>query len=71
MATAWDGRSLADGVDVPAAVRAAIAGELDGLSAPARRFAEAAAVAGDPFDVDLAVATGGATSPKRCRRSTS
>ncbi len=54
-----DGPSLADGVDAPAAVRAAIVGELDGLSAPARRFAEAAAVAGDPFDVDLAVATGG------------
>ncbi len=48
-----------DGIDVPTAVQGAIAGELDGLSTPARRFAEAAAVAGDPFDLDLAVATGG------------
>ncbi len=40
---------------VPAAVRASIGRELDGLPAPARAFAQAAAVAGDPFDLDLAV----------------
>ena len=48
---------------VPAAVMAAIVGELDGLSAPARRFAEAAAVAGDPFELDLTVQTAGVTEP--------
>jgi DNA-binding NarL/FixJ family response regulator len=48
---------------VPAAVGAAIVGELDGLSAPARRLAEMAAVAGDPFELDLTVETiGGADS---------
>ncbi len=41
--------------DVPAAVRASIARELDGLWAPVRSLAQAAAVAGDPFDLDLAV----------------
>ena len=40
---------------VPAAVRASIGRELDGLPAPARAFAQAAAVAGDQFDLDLAV----------------
>jgi ATP/maltotriose-dependent transcriptional regulator MalT len=59
-----NGRSMIDGVDVPAAVRAAIAGELDDLSAPARRFAEAAAITGDPFELDLAVATGGVGDPE-------
>jgi DNA-binding NarL/FixJ family response regulator len=44
-------------VDVPAGVAATIAGELDGLSETARTFADAAAVAGDPFELDLAVAT--------------
>jgi DNA-binding NarL/FixJ family response regulator len=47
------------GGEVPPAVVAAIVAELDGLSAAARRFAEAAAVAGDPFELDLAVATAG------------
>jgi ATP/maltotriose-dependent transcriptional regulator MalT len=42
----------ADGV--PAAVSAAIATELEGLSPPARAFVQAAAAAGDPFDLDLA-----------------
>ena len=45
--------------EVPPAVVAAIMAELDGLTATARRFAEAAAVAGDPFELDLAVATAG------------
>ena len=45
----------ADG-DVPAAVSATIAREVDGLEPAVRRFVEAAAVAGDPFELDLAVA---------------
>jgi DNA-binding CsgD family transcriptional regulator/tetratricopeptide (TPR) repeat protein len=47
------------GEGVPAAVSAAIAGELSGLSEPSRNFAQAAAVVGDPFELDLAVETGG------------
>ncbi|HYB31009.1 MAG TPA: AAA family ATPase, partial [Solirubrobacteraceae bacterium] len=43
--------------EVPAAVRTAIAAELDELPSDARRFAQAAAVVGDPFEFDLAVAT--------------
>ena len=39
---------------VPVAVRESIARELNGLSANARRLLEAAAVAGDPVDLDLA-----------------
>ena len=41
---------------VPATVRAAIAAELDALAPQVREFAQAAAVAGDPFDLDVAVA---------------
>jgi ATP/maltotriose-dependent transcriptional regulator MalT len=44
--------------DVPTAVRATIAREVDGLEPPVRRFVEASAVAGDPFELDLAVAIG-------------
>ncbi len=47
------------GGEVPPAVVAAIVAELDGLSGSARRFAEAAAVAGDPFELDLTMATAG------------
>jgi DNA-binding CsgD family transcriptional regulator len=39
---------------VPPAVAAALAGELDDLSAPARALAEGAAVAGEPFELELA-----------------
>jgi DNA-binding CsgD family transcriptional regulator len=46
-----------DSTGVPSAVMAAIASELASLSAPERGFAEAAAVAGDPFELDVAVAT--------------
>ena len=46
-------------VGVPAAVAAATLEELDNLSAPARRLAEAAAVAGEPFELDLTVAIAG------------
>src|SRR4051812_48864272 len=41
---------------VPPAVAAALASELDDLSAPARALAEGAAVAGEPFEVELAAA---------------
>jgi DNA-binding NarL/FixJ family response regulator len=47
------------GDGVPAAISAAIVAELDALAAPPRRLAEAAAVAGDPFELDLAVAAAG------------
>jgi predicted ATPase/DNA-binding CsgD family transcriptional regulator len=43
--------------EVPGAVRTAIAAELDRLGRQARTFAQAAAVVGDPFELDLAVAT--------------
>ena len=52
-------RSAEDEGDVPSAVVAAIVRELDGLSVPARRLAEAGAVAGDPFELDLALAAAG------------
>jgi ATP/maltotriose-dependent transcriptional regulator MalT len=41
---------------VPAAVRSAIADELDELEPGVRAFAQAAAVVGDPFEFDVAVA---------------
>jgi DNA-binding CsgD family transcriptional regulator/tetratricopeptide (TPR) repeat protein len=41
---------------VPVAVGAAIAGELESLSARTRAFVDAAAVAGEPFEPDLAAA---------------
>jgi DNA-binding CsgD family transcriptional regulator len=47
------------GVDVPRAVMAALAEELGLLSPGARRVLEGAAVAGDPFDPDLAGAAAG------------
>jgi DNA-binding CsgD family transcriptional regulator/tetratricopeptide (TPR) repeat protein len=56
-----DGSDGAEGV--PAAVTAAIATELDGLDTGVRAFAEAAAVAGDPFELDLAVATAAMQEP--------
>ncbi len=52
------------GTDVPPAVVAAIMAELDGLTEGVRRFAEAAAVAGDPFELDLAVAAAGVDEPE-------
>ena len=44
---------------VPSAVVRAIESELEGLSPGAHAFGEAAAVVGDPFDLDLVVATSG------------
>ena len=43
-------------VGVPRAVAAALAGELSELAADTRRLLEGAAVAGDPFELDLAAA---------------
>ena len=54
-----DGPSLA-GIDVPAAVAAALSEELALLSKQARVILEGAAVAGDPFDPELAAAAAGA-----------
>ena len=53
-----DGRAGAaeEGELVPAPVATAIAGELATLPDPARQFAQAAAVSGDPVELDLAVA---------------
>jgi DNA-binding NarL/FixJ family response regulator/tetratricopeptide (TPR) repeat protein len=48
---------------VPAQVVAAISAELHGLPAPVRDFAQAAAVAGDPLELDLAVATAAIPEP--------
>jgi DNA-binding CsgD family transcriptional regulator len=50
-------RFRAGDVGVPDAVAAATAGELDNLTARGRGLAEGAAVAGDPFELDLAAAT--------------
>jgi predicted ATPase len=58
-ATAADGPSLA-GIDVPAAVAAALTEELALLSNEARVILDGAAVAGDPFDPELAAAAAGA-----------
>ena len=44
------------GAEIPASVLASIDEELAGLDTTARRFLEAAAVTGDPFDLDLACA---------------
>jgi DNA-binding NarL/FixJ family response regulator len=46
------------GAGVPLAVAASLFAELEAVSAAARRLAQAAAVAGDPFDLDLAADVG-------------
>jgi ATP/maltotriose-dependent transcriptional regulator MalT len=43
--------------ELPPAIAAAIAAELDALPEPSRTFAQAAAVVGDPFDLDVAMET--------------
>ena len=48
---------------MPSGVVAAVTGELDALSQPARRLAEAGAVAGDPFELDLALTAAGIGEP--------
>jgi DNA-binding NarL/FixJ family response regulator len=47
-------------VDVPPAVIVAIQGELASLAAPERELLAGAAVAGEPFEIDLATAAAGA-----------
>lgn len=54
----WDADTDLSGGEVPRAVAAALAEELRALSAGARRLADGAAVAGDPFPVELAAAAG-------------
>jgi DNA-binding NarL/FixJ family response regulator/tetratricopeptide (TPR) repeat protein len=55
------GQALArtEGVGAPPAVAAAIAGELAALTPAAQALARAASVVGDPFELDLAMATAG------------
>jgi DNA-binding CsgD family transcriptional regulator/tetratricopeptide (TPR) repeat protein len=48
---------------VPTTVSAAIGRELDGLDDSVRVFVDGAAVAGDPFELDVAVATSGMPEP--------
>lgn len=50
------------GAEVPETVAAAVRGELTPLSDAARELAEGAAIAGDPFDLDVAVAAAGTAS---------
>ena len=52
------------GVEVPAAVAAALRGELALLSEDDRRVLEGAAVAGDPFEPELAAAAAGLSEPE-------
>jgi DNA-binding CsgD family transcriptional regulator/tetratricopeptide (TPR) repeat protein len=54
----------ADGDAVPGAVAASAAGELEGLSVRGRGLAQAAAVAGDRFELDLAAATADMPEPQ-------
>ena len=54
---------------MPAAVAGAIAGELAPLSAGSRSFLDAAAVAGDPFEPDLAAAIAGLDGGRGARRA--
>jgi ATP/maltotriose-dependent transcriptional regulator MalT len=48
--------SVPDPSGVPPAISAAIAAEMERLADPTQAFARAAAVAGDPFELDLAIA---------------
>ena len=59
LATRPEHGSPAAETGVPAAVAGAIAGELDSLSDESRALLNAAAVAGEPFEVDLAAAIAG------------
>ena len=52
------------GVEVPGAVAAALRGELALLSEDDRRVLEGAAVAGDPFEPELAAAAAGVSEPE-------
>ncbi|WP_324188653.1 helix-turn-helix transcriptional regulator [Nocardia flavorosea] len=50
------------GHQVPALVQAALRLEIEAMSPPAQRLLHAAAVAGEPFDIDLALGIGALTS---------
>jgi DNA-binding CsgD family transcriptional regulator len=54
----------ADAVGVPPAVAAALGQEISGLSERARQLGWGAAVAGEPFDLDLAAAAAGLAEPE-------
>ena len=56
-------RTAADSDTAPPAVAAAIAQELAALSPASRAFAEAAAVVGDPFELDIAAGAADASEP--------
>ena len=62
-AATGDGSVSLAGVDVPPAVAAALTGELALLPAEMRRVLEGAAVAGDPFEPELAAAAAGMDEP--------
>ena len=59
------------GIDVPSAVAASLHEELTLLSDDARRVLEGAAVAGDPFEPELAAAAADRLRPRRWTQSTS
>ena len=59
-----EGRAGAVDAGVPAAVAAALAAELASLSPRSRVFVEAAAVAGEPFEPELATAIGELPEPE-------
>jgi ATP/maltotriose-dependent transcriptional regulator MalT len=59
MAPNSDVVELSEAMGVPSPVAAALAEELVSLSTPARRVLEGAAVAGDPFEPELAAAAAG------------
>jgi DNA-binding CsgD family transcriptional regulator/tetratricopeptide (TPR) repeat protein len=58
LATGPEPATAAGGTGVPAAVAGAIAGELESLPDESRRLLNAAAVAGEPFELDLAAVIG-------------
>jgi DNA-binding CsgD family transcriptional regulator/tetratricopeptide (TPR) repeat protein len=53
-----------DGAQLPHTVAVSLGGELAGLSAQARQLLDGAAVVGDPFELDLAVATAALPEPE-------
>jgi DNA-binding CsgD family transcriptional regulator len=63
LARIGESRPDAEGAGIPAAVVGATAEELDSLSSRGRGLAEAAAVAGDPFELDLAAASADMAEP--------
>jgi len=52
-----------DGAGLPEVLRAIVARELEAVSEPARVLAAGAAVAGDPFELDVAIAAAGLDEP--------